>query len=319
MSRFDDLISSPVILTEGSVLERLRRDGATHLDSDVEHAGLIYEPSGRSSLEHIYRQYLDIGKTNDLPMIVFSPTWRANPERIAHAGLIEQRVNEDCVRFLDDLRKSYGPYARKVLLGGLMGCRGDAYRPEEALSRAEARAFHREQIRALSDAPVDFLFAATLPAASEAEGIALAMSEGQLPFALSFVIGGDGCLLDGTPLHEAVAAIEAAAPRPPAFFMVNCVHPLVFRKSFTIEMMASQRDVSHVIGLQANTSPRSPRELDDLPFLETEDPERLADAMIRLAQDFGLRILGGCCGTDEHHIEAIAERAAAMLQGVWRS
>lgn len=313
MSIFDDLKSFPIVLTEGSVIERLRRDPEVKLDRWTENAALIYNDSGRRALRSIYSQYLDIGRRHDLPMIVFSPTWRANPDRVQKAGLAGRDVNGDAVRFLSDLRAEYGPYAQKVFLGGLIGCRGDAYRPEESLSSEEGATFHQEQIRALAAAGVDFLCAATLPAAAEGAGIARAMAGTSLPYVLSFVLGADGALLDGTPMHEIIAEIDATTRRPPAFYMINCVHPSVFRRAYMLESMAAQKVTQRISGLQANTSPRSPHELDGLPILETEDPERLADAMMRLHKDFGLRILGGCCGTDDRHIARLAERAAALL------
>jgi homocysteine S-methyltransferase len=210
------------------------------------------------------------------------------------------------------LRAECGSYAKKVFLGGLIGCKGDSYRPEESLSREEAEAFHQEQLRALAGAGVDFLCAATLPAAAEAYGIAHAMSKTSMPYVLSFVLSADGTLLDGTPLHKVIADIDGTALRPPAFYMINCVHPSIFRRAYTLETMAAQKLTQRISGLQANTSPRSPRELDGLPVLETEDPGHLADTMIRLHTDFGLRILGGCCGTDDRHIARLAERAAAL-------
>jgi len=76
------------------------------------------------------------------------------------------------VYFLDALRKEYGSYAKKILIVGLVGCRGDAYQPGQALSQENALAFHQFQIQALARAGVDFLIASTLPALSEAMGIA---------------------------------------------------------------------------------------------------------------------------------------------------
>ena len=314
MGRFEELASAPLVLTEGAVIERLRRDARLTLDPWVDHAGFIYDPAGQSALGRIESQYLDIGHTSGLPLIVFSPTWHANPDRLAKAGLREKNVNADAVRFLKALVAMHGAYSAKVLIGGLVGCRGDAYRPEEALATADAQRFHRTQIQELAHSGVDFLCAATLPAASEAEGIALAMAATELPYVLSFVIGADGCLLDGTPLHETVAAIDARVSRAPSFYLINCVHPSVFRASMTREMMVGGREMTRVIGLQANTSPRAPHELDGLPVLDSEDPELLADAMVRLSLDFGTRILGGCCGTDDRHIRAIARKGAARLR-----
>jgi homocysteine S-methyltransferase len=316
MRRIDEILRAPIILTEGSVIERLRRDPKINLDPWIENSGLIYSESGRASLRKIYREYLEIGEKAGLPIILFTPTWRANPERVRKAGIAGRRVNADAAEFLRALVADYGGYAENVHLGGLIGCRGDAYRADDALRRAEAREFHRSQLEELAAAGVAFLCAATLPARSEAEGIATAMAATGMPYVLSFVVTEDATLLDGTPFAAAIRSIDSTAAPPPAFYMVNCVHPSVFRKCAVRMAMESPAQSRRVIGLQANTSPRSPGELDGSSLLLTEDPNRLAEAMVRLHNDFGLRILGGCCGTDDRHIARLAEKLTRLRSTV---
>ena len=302
--------NAAVILAEGAVIERLRRDGGVEPDPHILHAGLVYQPAGKETLERIYREYLDVGRAYDLPMIVFAPTWRASPERLRAAGFpARQDVNGDGVRFLSGIRDSYGSYAKKVFVGGLMACRGDAYDSGEALSEQEAASFHKPQVDALARAGVDFLMAATLPAASEATGLARAMATVKLPYLLSFVVRPTGTLLDGTPLDEAVARIDSQVKPPPLGYMVNCVHPTVFAEVMDRMISRSAELGRRVIGLQANTSTRSPEELDDLDHLDAAgEPEAFAEGMLAVHRRFGTRILGGCCGTDARHIRCIAER-----------
>jgi homocysteine S-methyltransferase len=133
---------SPCILGEGAVIERLRRSGDLELDPYLVNSAFIYEGAKRAALETICRQYLDIGREFGLPLLMSTPTWRASRERIEAAGLTGVDVNGDNVRFLDALRKSYGGYAEKVAICGLMSCRGDAYNHADALAVDEAREFH---------------------------------------------------------------------------------------------------------------------------------------------------------------------------------
>ena len=310
MNFSDAVQDQPVILTEGALIERLRRDPAVSLDPHVLHAGLVYDERGREALRGLYRQYLDIGVAVDLPMIVCAPTWRANPVRLRQAGLADRDVNGDGARFVAAIRDEYGAYARQVFLGGLLGCMGDAYKPEEGLSADEAARFHEVQARALAMAGVDFLFAATLPNTDEALGMAQAMAACQIPYVVSFALQRDGRLLDGIPLHQAVARIDEAARPRPLCYMVNCVHPHVFEAALASEVSRAGRIHERVIGLQANTSTRSPEELEGLAVLDaSEAPEVLADAVLRLYRRFHTKILGGCCGTDHRHIAWIAKRA----------
>jgi homocysteine S-methyltransferase len=246
-------------------------------------------------------------------MVVLTPTWRANAERVARAGYGDVRaINRDGVRFLNDIRNTYGSYASKLWIGGLMACRGDAYKPEQALPTKEAQRFHTPQVRALAQAGADLIVGSTLPALAEAMGMARAMAESGLPYVISFVIRPTGTLLDATPLHQAIAQIDASTcPRPTAY-MVNCVHPSVLEQALHCERDHAALIRERLLGLQANTSARPPEELDGSACLDSQDPDAFASEMMRLHADHGLRALGGCCGTDERHITRIAQRRAGQ-------
>lgn len=312
-ARFEHAVRDETfMLFEGAVIERLRRDPNVQLDPDVLHAGLVHDPAGRTALERIYRSYLDVGRRYDVPMVVLTPTWRASPERLSRAGLGDvDQVSADAFRFLAALRESYGAYARRVWIGGLMGCRGDAYEPREALAVEEAHRFHAAQAQALAQSGVDFTMGATLPALSEAQGMGAAMADAGLPYLLSFVVRPTGTLLDGTPLHESVERIDAALSPPPVAYVVNCVHPSVFAEALRSETVKAPSLRGRVLGLQANTSAKPPEELDGAASLEGEDPETFGQAMVALLTSLGVVALGGCCGTDDRHIASIARGVAA--------
>jgi len=312
MSFSDVIARATVVLAEGSVIERLRRGKKIGLDPHAEHALLIYDAEGRTELERLWRGYADVGREFSLPVILLSPTWRASEERLRAAGHGDmEKVNRDGVRFLAELRGRYEDYAPRIFIGGLLGCRGDAYQPAEALTEREATRFHARQIRSLAEAETDFLMAATLPALSEAMGIARAMAETSQPYVLSFVIRASGSLLDGTPLSEAVTRVDAEVTPRPAGYMVNCVHPQVFAEALDHECARRPGLNERIIGLQANTSRKSPEELDQSGEFFAESPENLAEGMMVARRRFGTRILGGCCGTDERHIRAIARLTTA--------
>ena len=309
MNFIETVMKASPVITEGAIIERIRRDASVQLDPYIMHAGLIYEAEGRKALEKLYRQYLDIGRAYDLPIITCTPTWRANPDRISHAGFKkDEDVNGDCFRFLSAIRSEYGEYAKQIFIGGLIGNKGDAYSPVNALSEDESASFHLFQVKSLFEAGVDFLIAVTLPAASEAVGMAKAMAACGLPYILSFVVRSPGLLLDGTPIHEVVAKIDAVVNPEPFCYMINCVHPTIFEAVFKFESGISEIIGDRVLGFQANTSSLSPEELEGSFQLETEDPDIFAESMIYLCKRFGTKILGGCCGTDNRHIESLAKR-----------
>ena len=196
-------------------------------------------------------------------------------------------------------------------MGGNIGPRGDAYKPGEALDAERAERFHTPQLEALAQGGVEFLYASTLPALSEARGIAAAMSKIGLPYWLSFVIRPDGTLLDGTPLEQAIATLDDSV-NPPHGYAVNCVHPNVFQAGLMALSRRSPDAAKRLHSFQANTSQKSPEELNDLTELDTEEPNTLAELMLRSHRQFGTTFMGGCCGTDGRHIESLAKQYKAL-------
>jgi homocysteine S-methyltransferase len=308
------LQNTELILAEGAIYERLRRHPSIEFDPHLAHATLIYDPASKETLTQVYREYLDIGQKHHLPMVVSTPTWRANREQLNHSEFKDYKVNQDNARFLSDIRASYGTTGQPIFIGGLMGPRGDAYRPEEALLEKEAISFHAYQIEALAQTNVDFLYATTLPAFSEASGLAAAMAKTNLPYILSFVIRGSGALLDGTPLYQAIEDIDATVSRPPTGYAVNCVHPTILLKGLVQEEIEGRSLTERIVGFSANTSTKSPEELDGLAELDTESPDRLAELMGVVSRQYHIPILGGCCGTGTEHIECLAIQLKASSQ-----
>ena len=304
---------SPIILGEGAVIERLRRNTDFELDPFIVNSAFIYDPKKRSALETIYRQYLDIGFNYDLPLLLSTPTWRAGRKRIAAAGYEGTDVNGDNFRFLDALRTSYGVYAQKVVICGLLSCQGDAYNPKEALEIDVAHEFHTWQAMNLSEAGVDFLLAATLPALSEATGLALALAATGKPYIVSFVIRPEGTLLDGTPLKDAIVTIDAIVIPKPIAYLVNCTHASIFRSAILHEVNSSSLVRERLVGLLANTAALNPEKLDNSNGLVGEEPEIFGQTVAGLHGELGMKILGGCCGTDHRHIRHLAKQLTSDI------
>ncbi len=138
------------------------------------------------------------------------------------------------------------------------------------------------------------------------------MARTSLPYDSSFVVRPDGTLLDGTPLDGAVARIDDETDRPPATYNVNCVHASVFASALGHAKACSPEATARVTGLHANTSAKTPEELEGLDALETEAPAAFGSRLWSLRDTLGIAFLGGCCGTSTEHMEALAERASAQ-------
>jgi len=297
----------PHIITEGSIIERLKREFNYPLDELLSNSKMLYDDKSKILLEKIYREYIDIAQSFNIPIILLTPTWRANKERTIKANVDMNIINTDAFNFVDTIRKSYSSFSEKIYIGGLTGCKGDAYKPEEALSENESYHFHKEQMQILADAGVDFLFASTLPEINEAKGIAKAMSETKKDYVISFVIRENGKLLDGTLLTDAIKIIDESVLTLPLFYLTNCIHPDVLHNSFLNIVDNDNILQKRLLGIQANASSKSPEELDTLAELDADSPADWARGMVDLNKKYNLKILGGCCGTDARFISSVVE------------
>jgi S-methylmethionine-dependent homocysteine/selenocysteine methylase len=293
------LSRSELILIEASIVERLRRSGKVSFHDRLEHAHLIHDGTGRRELRALYREYIGIAEGAGRPLLLCTPTWRANRERVLESE-VDRALNEHAVDFLRQTRDELSSRPDETLIGGLIGCRNDCYRPEEGLGEVEAEDFHSWQIERLAGAGCDFLLASTLPALPEALGIARAMAGRGVAYLISFVIGRDGRVLDGTELGRAIREVEARADPAPAGYMVNCAHP-----SFLDPRRLGGSALSRLVGYQANASALDHAELDEASELKVDDVEDWAARMADLNRRFGVTILGGCCGTSGRHLSAI--------------
>ena len=299
-----------MILTDGGIETRIMFETDIPLPPCVQVVSLVTDPTGEPVLRRIYESYVEAARSFDLPVIIGTPTFRASLNYVRQAGLGEEevrRLNADAVAMHKGIRDRSDHHP--VYIAGVIGPSGEAYRPEESLPAKEARRYHSLQAEALARSGVDFLYAPTFPAVEEALGAAMAMGSTGLPYVVSFVLERDGRVLDGTTLHAAIERIDAEAP--PLFYSISCVHPSIAATALRGEAVFSGLGARRLIEFKANASPLSPEELVQLDHPEGDDPELFATEMWSLQEDFGLRILGGCCGTDDRHMRALAARMAA--------
>ena len=302
MSEFVDAVAAGrTVLTDGAIETRIMFETTLPMDPHVQVAGMLGDPAGEQALRGVYGGYVDAARAAGLPVVIGTPTFRASVRYTERAGLggaaAVTRLNHAAVEFHRSLRPDAG--GPPVWIAGVIGPAGDAYLLDAAPTAAEAADYHRTQVEALADAGADVLFAATFPAVGEAIGVARAMARTALPFVVSFVLDGAGRVLDGTPLDEAIGQVDADSP--PAFFSLSCIHPTVAARA--LESCASRNRIKEV---KANGSALSPAELVALDHPEADPPDDFAELMNDLSERYAVPVVGGCCGTTDAHMRALA-------------
>ena len=263
---------------------------------------LLDDPEGLEALRDYYASYVSIARRHGVGIVLDTPTWRANADWGARLGYSAEALDDLSrrgVALLEEGRAEAGEGV-DMLVSGCVGPRGDGYVVGEEMSPDEAQAYHSAQISTFAGANADLVSALTLNYAGEATGIARAAAGAGIPAVISFTVETDGRLPSGQELRDAVAEVDAATDGAPAYYMVNCAHPTHF------ENVLADGGLERVRGLRANASKKSHAELDEAEDLDEGDPDDLAERYRALRPLMpGLNVVGGCCGTDERHIEAI--------------
>jgi len=266
---------------------------------------LLRNAGGVATLRRYFLRYVEIARTRGIGIVLEAPTWRANPDWAEKLGYDDRALaaaNRKAIDLLEAIRAAYETRATRIVISGNLGPRGDGYLPGARMSVAAARDYHAAQIRTFAQTSADMVSAFTMNYVDEAIGIVQAAREAAMPVAISFTLETDGRLPSGETLAEAIERSDAETSAYPVYYMINCAHPTHF--SAVLREGGAWR--ARIRGLRANASRRSHAELDESTELDVGDPQELGgnyrDLQAVLPR---MTVVGGCCGTDHRHVEAI--------------
>ncbi len=273
--------------------------------------------TGEKHLRDYYVRHVAIARAQNTGFVLESATWRASPDWGAKLGysLGElTKFNRDSIALMTSLRDEFETPQMPMPISGNIGPRGDGYFPEQQMTSDEAQRYHAFQAEIFADTEADLISAFTMTHAGEAIGIVRAAVSVGMPVVISFTTETDGRLPSGETMRDAIERTDDETSGAPAYYLINCAHPVHFADA----LANNETWVKRVRGIRANSSMRSHAELDNSPDLDTGDPIDLGRRYAQLRGILGTRfnVMGGCCGTDHRHVEAIAEaclpcRAAA--------
>ena len=298
-------LDTETFLTDGGIETTLIFDDGFELP-DFAAFTLLADPAGRAALDRYFDSYAAIAVRDGVGIVLETPTWRASSDwapRLGYDLEALEAVNRDAVDHLLTVRARHQTATTPVVISGCIGPRGDGYRVDVTMTAEEAKAYHGLQARVFADSEADLVTAITMTYAEEAIGVTEAARAAGMPVVISFTVETDGRLPSGQLLGDAIEAVDAATGAYPSYYMVNCAHPTHFSALFE----GAPSWASRIGGVRANASKLSHAELDEAEELDTGDPQELAARYQELRAALpALRVLGGCCGTDHRHIDAIS-------------
>jgi S-methylmethionine-dependent homocysteine/selenocysteine methylase len=266
---------------------------------------LFKDSAGELALRKYFASYAQLAKEHAVGCVLETPTWRASADWGAKLGYSTdeiREINRRAVALLHEVRAQYESPSAPIVVSGCIGPRGDGYDPETFMSATEAERYHGAQAAAFRDADADCVTAITMTYPNEAVGVVRAAQSAGMPVVISFTVETDGRLPNGAPLREAIEEVDAETGGAPAYYMINCAHPTHFSGVLTPGAPWTAR----IRGLRANASTKSHAELDESTELDIGDPAELARQYRDLRATLpNLTVVGGCCGTDRRHVDAI--------------
>ncbi|HEY2919159.1 MAG TPA: methionine synthase, partial [Candidatus Binatia bacterium] len=172
------------------------------------------------------------------------------------------------------------------------------------ISFLDMKASYREQARGLLDGGADLLIVETCQDVLQTKAALAAIfdefesSKRRVPVIAQVTIEAFGTMLMGTEIGAALTAIE---PFPVDVVGMNCATgPQQMAENVRFLCKNSKFPVSVIpnAGIPENVGGHAV-------FKET--PESLSKELAHFARDFGVNIVGGCCGTTPAHLKAVVE------------
>ncbi len=255
-------------------------------------------------IRSIHERYLEAGAD-----VVETDSFTASRLKLDEFGIGEHTyaVNYDAARLARAAADAYSTPARPRFVAGSMGPTGMLVSSSDpSLSKitfAELAALYGEQARALVEGGVDLLLLETMQDLLELKaaivGIGRAFHDGlrRVPIQAQPTLITEGRMLLGTDIAAVCAVLDAL---PIDVIGLNC-------STGPAQMRDSVRYLGETSRCYVSVIPNA-----GLPLMgpkgETiypETPNELTSELMEFVRSFGVRAIGGCCGTTPEHIASL--------------
>lgn len=246
-------------------------------------------------IEEIHRSYFDAGSN-----IVNTNTFGANSLKFSNEKLKE--IIKSAIENASRARKSSKGSQEKYIALDIGPC-GKLLKPYGDLAFEDAVELFAEIVRAGDSTEVDLIFIETMSDSYETKAALLAAKENSnLPVFVSNAYGEDGKLMTGANPAAMVALIEGMGADAVG---ANCSLEPKQLRGVVDELL---KNASIPVLLKPNAG--LPKEVDGKAIYETSSDEFASD--LKDAVSKGVRLIGGCCGTNPEYISKITSLTSAM-------
>lgn len=268
---------------------------------------LLDDPAARAKMREYQNRFLGMAAAADTGYVLDTNTWRGCVSWAEVLGMTQGeflQLTVDAIDLAREISEDWDGQVDPVLINGVIGPAGDGYDATNAPDQDKSEQLHRPQIDVFADKGVDMVSAITMTNVPEAIGIVRGAAKRGLPVVVSYTVETNGRLPTGDTLAEAIERTDAATDNAPLYYMINCAHPDHFH-----DLTGSGEDwLRRLGGIRANASRLSHAELDAAETLDDGDPDEFGHLHLSIYDQMpNLRVIGGCCGTDDRHVRCVSQ------------
>ncbi|HIW30839.1 MAG TPA: methionine synthase [Candidatus Luteococcus avicola] len=302
MTTFRDLLHTRVLVADGAMGTMLQAADLTMADfEDLEGCNEVLNSTRPDVIADIHRAYFAAGAD-----MVETNTFGANLSALGEYQIADriEELAEAGARIAREVADEFSTLDRPRFVLGSIGP-GTKLPTLGHLTFAELRDAYMRQVRAMVAGGIDAVQIETSQDLLQAKAAVIATKRVRaelgidLPVLVNITVETTGTMLLGSEIGAALTSLE---PLGVDVIGLNCA-------TGPAEMGEHLRHLAKHSRAGVGCMPNA-----GLPVLGPNgatyplEPEGLTDALDRFATDFGLSVVGGCCGTTPEHIRQLAER-----------
>ncbi|MDP2964743.1 MAG: methionine synthase [Pelolinea sp.] len=298
-------LQNRVVIFDGAMGTSLERQQLTpaHFGGQVlagcnDHLNLTYP----SAVEKVHRSFLEAGVD-----VIETNTFRSNRFTLKEFGLADKihEINLSGAKLARRLADEYSTPGQPRFVAGSIGPTGillSMGQSESAAGFDDVSAAFREQVMALTAGGVDLLLLETQQDILEVKAAILGIYQAfeangkWLPIQAQVTLNANGRMLLGTDISAAMTILEGMGID---VIGINCsTGPEAMRGALGLLSRNSRLPISCLpnAGIPENINGKAVYPLSPADFAET---------MSTFSKEFGLNVVGGCCGTTPEHLRLL--------------
>ncbi len=245
-------------------------------------------------IRNVHRAYIEAGSN-----VILTNSFGGTSYRLKLHDL-QDRVYELNKAAAENGRAEADAVDHTVLVAGSMGPSGELLIPMGEMSFEDCQAAFAEQARGLADGGADVLWVETMSDLNEVKAAVLgARSVSDLPIAATMSFDTNGSTMMGVTPQKALQELKALGL---VAIGANCGNGLAEIIGVIEAMQAVDEDDTILI---AKSNAGIPQWVDN--ELSYDGTPEIMASYANLVNRLGAKLIGGCCGSDPSHVQAMSQ------------